>query len=85
VRWLSGNHGKYLYAVHKWALWDPPDLRAAYPTEFDWRHCVTYLDEQEAVDAAFRLANNVSIWPDIRHEFGTLNAGEPETKESERY
>lgn len=69
VKSFSLKHGINVYYVHKWALWDAPDLRQYYPNDYDWRFVDTFKDEQEAKDFAYRLASGCE--PDgVIAEFG---------------
>jgi hypothetical protein len=56
VRVFDLRNATYVYHVQKWALWDPPDLRAAYPDKFDWRYVRSYPDEATAVHTALQLS-----------------------------
>ena len=59
-----------VYHVQKWDLWDEPDLREAYPNEYDWRYVKTVRTEEEAKDLAYRLASGCST-EQVVAEYGT--------------
>jgi hypothetical protein len=56
IRIFDTRNAVDVYWVQKWALWDAPDLRAAFPDDYGWRYVRPYRDPQDARDIALRLA-----------------------------
>lgn len=53
---FDSSLGIYCYRVWKWSLWDVADLRAAYPTTYDWRPVIYLPDRERCVKIAEQLS-----------------------------